>query len=465
MRASGWNGREATLGRRAGPNENVVVLHPDLSPMPSSLVFRSPTALLSTALVAAAACSDGAPSNGPDHRAPAESQPVAATATDSAGIVIRTTSSQAMERIAFTAVTPPLLALDGAEDGGEPFHAIGAIAATPDGGFAVADRGEMAVRIHDDQGRRLRTAGREGEGPGEFGALNGLGFLGDSLVVFDSRWSRISVFDGGGVFVREISPRADWGTAPRWVGLSSQAGLLTLSRGSGSDLLWGLHDVAGEPKARLLDIPPAPAPTMAMLGPSGSASSLPPLEIHTRRPGASLFRSGVASFEGDALEVRLHSSGGRIEEIWRVEGGLGRRVSDDDVAGARDRALGSADPALRPLLERQWANVQAPERFPALGSGAGMIYSAPPEILESATGDLWVHGYPTHPDEPRRWWVFGRDGALQGRVDLPPRFELHAVTRRGAMGVELDAFDVERVVLYRLERPSPSTSASGATRP
>jgi hypothetical protein len=126
-------------------------------------------------------------------------------------------------------------------------------------------------------------------------------------------------------------------------------------------------------------------------------------------------------------------------------------VTDALVDAARDRALANAQPGVRPAIERRWTAVEVPERFPALGSAAGMPYSTPPEIIASDAGELWVHAYPTEPAESRRWWVFGADGALMGSVHLPPRFELHAVGEAGALGIELDAFDVERVVVYGLD--------------
>ncbi len=429
----------------------------------------------------ASACGDGSapPAARGDGAAaadapPGESRPTpVAIATDSSGITIRSTPAGALDLEAYRRSPSPSLRLDGTADGGEPFHAIGALAFGPDGSIAIAERGEMRVRIHARDGRRRRTVGREGQGPGEFGALNGLGFRGDSLLVFDSRWFRISVFDGEGVFVRQVEPRGPWGTRHRWASLAPDAGILTRARRPDADLLWGLHDFEGEPIRPLPELPPIAPPTLVMLGPSG-ASSQPtePLRIFGARPGAGPFGAGFASFAGPTHEVRIHGIDGALREIWRVvesgdrgaegggrgaEGGDrgaesgGRVVTDTDIAAARQRALRSVDPERRPAMERRWSTVESPERFPALGSAQGFAFTAPPEILESETGELWVHGYPTNPDSRRIWWVFGRDGALRGSVSFPPRFELHAVGAAGALGIELDDFDVERVVLFALE--------------
>jgi hypothetical protein len=395
------------------------------------------------------ACDSG-PESGPVTTAQEPAVAAVATVRDSAGIVVRTTAAAALSQVAHRPSVTPVLALDGSEDGGAPFHAIGAVAFTPAGELAIAERGEMTVRIHGPDGRRLRTVGREGEGPGEFGALNGLGFRRDSMLVYDSRWSRISVFDANGEYVRQIQPEADWGSFPRWAGVAPDVGIFTRAQRRGADLIWGLHDFEGTPLGALADVPAPPTPTMTTIGhPSGDAP-LPPLVIFGARPNASPIRRGIAAFRGENHEVLLFDHAGALIEVWRVEDGKERPVTQHDVAAARDRALSASDPERRPALRRRWTDVEAPARFPALGSAAGFAFSAPPEIIEARDGDVWVHGYPTSPAEPRLWWVFSAEGTLRGSVELPPRFELHAVAEEGALGIELDEFDVERVVLYAL---------------
>lgn len=438
-------------------------------PTPAGLHAAVVSALV---VVLAPGCVDGEsagsaePSADPS-AAPERSQRFVAETLDSMGIVLRRSPAAALERTAYSVEPVPRLLLDGTEGGGRPLHAIGAVAFGPGGTLAIAERGEMGVRIHDTSGARLRVIGREGQGPGEFGALNGLGFRGDSLFVFDSRWSRISVFDPEGEHVRQFVPGGTRGERPRWFAFGAEAGILTTSGGTGDFLVWGLHGFDGARIALFADAPSPAAPTMRMLGPSsGSARASEPLRLFTAQPIAGLWNRHVVVTSAEHYRLEIRDASGDLLEIWSVADALPRRVTSADVDAARDRAIAASDPDLRPIVERRWSDVEIPERFPAFGAGEGMVFTAPPQILESAAGEIWVRGWPADPapveaspdapdDAPSpRWWVFER-GSLLGSVDFPPGFDLHAVSETGALGILEDAYDVQRVAVFGL------TSARG----
>jgi hypothetical protein len=56
------------------------------------------------------------------------------------------------------------------------------------------------------------------------------------------------------------------------------------------------------------------------------------------------------------------------------------------------------------------------------------------------------------PDKPTTWTVLGADGTWTADVILPPRFSLLDAGRDYVAGIELDADDVESVVVYPLRR-------------
>ncbi len=64
-----------------------------------------------------------------------------------------------------------------------------------DGSVYVADQRAAQISVFDSTGRPVRTIGRAGQGPGEFGiGLRGLAWLGDTLLAVDIEASRLTKF-------------------------------------------------------------------------------------------------------------------------------------------------------------------------------------------------------------------------------------------------------------------------------
>ena len=111
--------------------------------------------------------------------------------------------------------------VDGAAD--YQFTRIVGAARFEDATIAVGDAGTLSIRFFDANGQLVRTAGRMGNGPGEFRTLQSLRRAGDSLDVFDRRVNRMTVFDRGGAVVRTIQlPRPQYVamhrlTSGRWL--------------------------------------------------------------------------------------------------------------------------------------------------------------------------------------------------------------------------------------------------------
>jgi hypothetical protein len=86
----------------------------------------------------------------------------------------------------------------------------------PDGRLVIANSGSSELRYFDSAGEYLTAVGRRGAGPGEFtGDLSLLPYYGDSLLVWDARLRRFSLFDSDGAFARTLSlPPGDTLTFP-----------------------------------------------------------------------------------------------------------------------------------------------------------------------------------------------------------------------------------------------------------
>jgi hypothetical protein len=136
--------------------------------------------------------------------------------SDSAGVRVVTNAIPDTSAPTFRLAAEPRASI-GVVEGAPEYTLSGAWGKVlSDGTIVLFDRGSIQLRFYDRSGKFLRSAGREGDGPGEFRRGTSLvGVLpGDSLVledVFAKR--RVSIFTPSGDYARSIA-------VPDEVGLS-----------------------------------------------------------------------------------------------------------------------------------------------------------------------------------------------------------------------------------------------------
>lgn len=96
------------------------------------------------------------------------------------------------------------LRIGSVEDPESGFSRISGVRVDEDGLVYVLEGGAREVRVYDAAGRRVRTIGGEGDGPGEFRGPFGLGVFGDTLWVADTQLRRITVFTKTGELLETI---------------------------------------------------------------------------------------------------------------------------------------------------------------------------------------------------------------------------------------------------------------------
>jgi hypothetical protein len=142
--------------------------------------------LISLLVSACAEGNDGEPPNG------------ASSIDTISGIVQVTNPASAPEEWRFEEVLT--LGQLGGEGVGDPevFGRITSIIADDEGNLYVADGQALEIRTFDREGTYLRSIGRSGQGPGEFGALTSLTWAADTLHALDWGNARIQRFTRDG---------------------------------------------------------------------------------------------------------------------------------------------------------------------------------------------------------------------------------------------------------------------------
>jgi hypothetical protein len=317
-----------------------------------------------------------------------------------------------------------------------------------DGRIVVANAGSSELRFYDANGQHLLSTGREGGGPGEFGSMMMLASMtGDSLLVYDWRNQRLSIFDAGGTLARtaQLQFLTELGGFPMIVAPLDDTSLFVGVRtgfGSG-EMRSGLSRdnmvfVRCDPDGSLAD-------TLAVL-PGGERNTLFDANMvlvgdrpFGRYPAHAASADGFYYGSSDCYEIQYYSETGKLQRsVRRPIPNL--EVTDTDIESyKRERLENAQDDAQRQIIERLLAGDPFPQSFPAYGS-----------VLVDAEGNLWVAVYRRPGDDQPRWTVFDPSGQMLGTVSVPERFTVHQIGSDFVLGRWQDELDVEHVQLYEL---------------
>ena len=296
-----------------------------------------------------------------------------------------------------------------------PWAALG-----PGGQLFVAQPVDLSVPVFDSAGNLVRRIGREGEGPGEFLRISGIGFLGDTLWVADRRLLRVTFFLGDQIWTEplRVVQAGPWLSPGVPRSFFSDGAALAWPTAVSEDIAQGR--VSSLPVVRLER--DGRSRTLAMLDVSNSEwavyvrdwrgysaqpfSDAPLLRaagdgrgfyIVDRRPSVGF---GVSFFSelGDTLWHREFQA--ERAEITRTE--------VDSIVTRRAQSLprqlfGPVASVKRPLREALFL----PERRRAVARADGAL-----------DGSLWVR---MERGDRACWWVINQQGRLEGSLALPPQ--------------------------------------------
>lgn len=330
----------------------------------------------------------------------------------------------------------------------EVFGSIGAVVFDGDENLYVLDRQNARISVFDSAGRYVRTFGRHGGGPGEFGRPLGMAVLpAGQVVVSDVTRSTFGIFGRDGSFQRsepfaqgslvfgsQLAAHPRGGVVSRAIGNPGSSDPAALGD---ETLLWHRLD-------------------------SGSATTV--YTIRTRRdrggsrpvfsPGThfALLSSGdVAIATEETYTIRVADSQGRVTRILR-RNITPRRVTARDREHELERRAAYARPGglvvvgaggelpagLRAEMATALQNVDFASVMPVIS-----------DVRADARGNLWVERSGPSPDQSGPIDLISPEGEYIGTLSglaLPQAF-----SRRGRIAqVRKNALGVEEVVVQRL---------------
>ena len=335
------------------------------------------------------------------------------------------------------------------------------------GNVVVADGQAYEIRIFDEDGRHLRSLGREGEGPGEFESLQGAWPVADGgIVAADIILDRITQFGPEGTATGTATFSGMEGLSGFPVGLAGPGMVLSGVRppyvyslaslsGSPKDIMDAM--IGGEENRRILFVrhrfDGTPVDTVAegrdALRASVSRGTGMEMEVTTLtvpfspRSVAAGSSHGVVVTDGAAYGVQVFGENGSLRLIARLDDPRPIRTDAHVERYVRGSLSESNERQIQDVIER-YRQSPLPDSLPA--------YT---ELLFAEGGEVWAQRYGL-PDEPmRRWDVFAPDGVYLGRVAVPASFRIEEVSRGEVLGVATDELGVERVQLRELTLHRP----------
>jgi hypothetical protein len=337
-------------------------------------------------------------------------------------------------------VSAPDLRIGGSE--ADALFFVSAAERLAHGDIVVADAGNHRLDVFDASGRKVRSLGREGRGPGEFSHPAWVGVHGDTLLVWDAVQSRLTRFDTAGTLIGTDPPVTDLSSFARVVGRRDDGSLLVAASAEGEwrpgayrDLLLIAWMRSGGRRDTV-----AIAPGDEQFG--------------TRSPDGRVTETTTLPF-GRRTLVAAH--GGRVY-VGTADSPV--IVASSDGKGWDTVATVPAPPAVtRQDVADYWARLRvvsghAPPRPPD-GIQYPSRYPAYTDLHVSPVGDVWV-ALPSRPSEWNvrgRWLVFAPDGTLRGGVEIPGRNRILQVGDGWILVAGTDSDERPMVLKYPLSAP------------
>ena len=371
---------------------------------------------------------------------------------DSAGVTIYENSEgEWSEATAWRLSSEPILTI-GELDGPEEYllFQVSGARQLSNGNIVIANAGTGELRFYDPNGRHVRSIGGEGDGPGEFRAIGEPWPLGsDSIVVWDRRSRRLTVFDINGEFGRSFRLDDPFPEAlpPTPQGILADNSLLVsagirwggqVTQGTSRDsIVYSRYSLEGVHTATSI----RRQGVQWHLGrPDGfGGGEVLGYVPNAANPAATVFGDRLYYGSGESWEIGVYSPDGALTHLFRRD--EPNRPFTPDIDGDNREMPPGLGTAQQAGLARFWASMPVRETFPAYRS-----------FIASDDGSVWVENY-THPSEQPSWAVFRDDGRYLGEVETPIRAQVTHIGDDFVLVIWEDELGVQQVQMYELIKP------------
>ena len=325
----------------------------------------------------------------------------------------------------------------------EEFGNVTSVSLGPDEAVFVADRMNDEVRVFGLDGVHRRTFGRDGEGPGEFGSLYSLAWVGDRLLTLDPRVGRIGEFSAQGDWLGQRNAAGGFSGSVdlirlHTVGADETYATALVTVGTGSEVVLLGHDSRGETGDTLqfvrAEAPPGPAPMVICEFDGGTHFFPVPFALSVvRHPGP-----GGVWYSAWNNSYRITVTGSGADTLRVIERSLPTEPVTDEEWAAVEQAF---DDSLA-----SYPNPSCDPRRP----GRPAVKPVIEELLVAPDGKLWVKIVRA---AGNRWEFFDPEGRLLGTVPAPEQRE----GRVPAFGPDLlvtirqDSLALDHVDVWRIE--------------
>lgn len=305
------------------------------------------------------------------------------------------------------------------------------------GRLYVLDAVNNHVAVFDGEGGLIRTVGREGGGPGEFARPVSLTVDGAEVMVLDARHPGLVRFDTAGHPLEPLrleKPNLRWGVATFGGGVAFHWFDFRMREPTSRQRLTVF--AGGE----YTDVAELPGPTPAPVRFERCGVSIPTGPIFA--PGVVWHGDAgrLAVTTGLAYAVDVHEDGRRVRSVRRDL--PVREVTRAD-------ALAVYEDGLTITIGGRTCTVPAEEVVEAQGFRPQLQTVA--RIRLSASGEMWVQRrtleYEHGPID-----VFAPDGVYLGTLPAGTPYPETFLGEHRIAAIETDEFDVNRVVVYRVQR-------------